>query len=106
MRYICDTINVMYLGKIVERGPSEELFQRPLHPYTQALLAAVPVPDPALEADRPEKLVAGELPSPANPPAGCAFHTRCPIAMARCKEEMPALKMYGPRRAAACHALE
>lgn len=106
VRYICDTINVMYLGKIVEQGPSEELFQRPLHPYTQALLAAVPVPDPVLEADRPQKIVTGELPSPANPPPGCAFNTRCPLATARCREEAPVLKMYGPRRAAACHLLE
>jgi len=106
VRYICDTINVMYLGKIVEQGPSEELFQRPLHPYTQALLSAVPVPDPVLEAQREQKLVGGELPSPANPPPGCAFHTRCPIAIARCREEAPALKMYGPRRSAACHLVE
>ena len=70
VRYICDTINVMYLGKIVEQGPSEDLFQRPLHPYTQALLSAVPVPDPILEAQREQKLVGGELPSPANPPPG------------------------------------
>ncbi len=106
VRYICDTINVMYLGKIVEQGPSEELFQRPLHPYTQALLSAVPVPDPVLEAQREQKLVGGELPSPANPPPGCAFHTRCPIAISRCREEAPALRMYGPRRSAACHLVE
>jgi peptide/nickel transport system ATP-binding protein len=106
VRYICDTINVMYLGKIVEQGPSEELFQRPLHPYTQALLSAVPVPDPVLEAEREQMLVGGELPSPANPPPGCAFHTRCPIAIARCRDEAPALTMYGPRRSAACHLVE
>ncbi|MFN0073121.1 MAG: ABC transporter ATP-binding protein [Chloroflexota bacterium] len=106
VRYICDTINVMYLGKIVEQAPAEELFQRPLHPYTQALLAAVPVPDPVLEAERPQTIVTGELPSPANPPPGCAFHTRCPIAIARCRDEAPELTMYGPRRSAACHLVE
>ena len=106
VRYICDTINVMYLGKIVEQAPSEDLFQRPLHPYTQALLSAVPVPDPVLESEREQKLVGGELPSPANPPPGCAFHTRCPIAVARCREEAPSLGMFGPRRSAACHLVE
>ena len=80
VRYISDTIAVMYLGKIVETAPAEELFSHPMHPYTQALLAAVPIPDPVLEAQREERLLTGELPSPSNPPAGCAFHTRCPIA--------------------------
>jgi oligopeptide/dipeptide ABC transporter ATP-binding protein len=106
VRYVCDTINVMYLGKIVERGPAEELFRNPLHPYTQALLAAVPVPDPVIEAERVEQVLAGELPSPANPPPGCAFHTRCPLATERCRTEAPVLTAYAGDRAASCHYVQ
>lgn len=103
VRYISDHIAVMYLGKIVEQAPAEELFDQPLHPYTRALLSAVPIPDPVLEERREITLLAGDLPSPANPPAGCRFNTRCPMATARCRDEEPALKDYGAGRLAACH---
>jgi oligopeptide/dipeptide ABC transporter ATP-binding protein len=103
VRYISDSISVMYLGKIVEEAPAEEIFERPLHPYTRALLSAVPVPDPALEAQREEQVLSGELPSPSNPPPGCAFNTRCPLATDRCREEAPVLKTYGPSHRASCH---
>jgi oligopeptide/dipeptide ABC transporter ATP-binding protein len=106
VRYICDTISVMYLGRIVERGPAEELFHNSLHPYTKALLSAVPVPDPAIESQREEQVLSGELPSPANPPPGCTFHTRCPLATERCKAEAPALTSYGPGRSASCHYIQ
>src|SRR5690606_24941471 len=85
VRYISHEVAVRYLGKIVERAPSEEPFNAPLHPYTKALLAAVPVPDPVLEAKREVILLDGELPSPSNPPSGCRFNTRCPLATARCR---------------------
>ncbi|MCC7365110.1 MAG: ATP-binding cassette domain-containing protein [Dehalococcoidia bacterium] len=105
VRYISHDVAVMYLGKIVERAPSEELFRAPLHPYTKALLAAVPVPDPVLEAKRQVILLDGELPSPSNPPAGCRFNTRCPLATARCRTEEPVLQEYAPGHVAACHAI-
>lgn len=103
VRYISDEVAVMYLGKIVERAPAEELFERPLHPYTKALLAAVPVPDPVLEAKREVILLEGDLPSPSNPPSGCRFNTRCPLATARCRSEEPELEEYGTSHLAACH---
>ena len=103
VRYISDTIAVMYLGKIMEQAPAEELFEEPLHPYTRALLSAVPIPDPVLEEQREVQLLAGDMPSAANPPAGCLFNTRCPLATDRCREEEPLLKAYGPGRLAACH---
>ena len=93
----------MYLGKVAERGPAEELFRAPLHPYTKALLAAVPVPDPAKEAGREVLLLEGEVPSPSNPPAGCRFSTRCPLVTDRCRTEEPELRDLGGGRAAACH---
>lgn len=103
VRYISDEVAVMYLGKIVERAPAQDLFERPLHPYTRALLAAVPVPDPVLEARREVILLEGDLPSPANPPRGCRFNTRCPLATALCRSEEPELKEYGTGHLAACH---
>lgn len=105
VRYISNRIAVMYLGKIVETAPSEELFRHPLHPYTRALLAAVPIPDPVLESQREEQLLTGDLPSPSNPPSGCHFHTRCPVATARCSVEAPELKSYGPEHNASCHLI-
>lgn len=103
VRHISDTIAVMYLGRIVEQAPTDRLFSQPLHPYTKALLAAVPVPNPVLEARRAEQLLAGELPSPSRPPAGCRFSTRCPLATPRCRQEEPALTEYEAGHYAACH---
>ncbi|TVY07909.1 ABC transporter ATP-binding protein [Paenibacillus cremeus] len=105
VRYISDTIAVMYLGEIVELGPAEEVFQSPMHPYTRALLAAVPIPDPVKERSRAVELLSGDLPSPANPPAGCAFSSRCPLVSTRCREEKPVLMQFGQRKAA-CHVAQ
>ena len=95
-----DRIAVMYLGRIVEEGPSADLAARPLHPYTTALLSAVPDPNPA--SSRTRLVLAGEPPSAADPPPGCAFHPRCPIARPRCREESPALSAPLPGRLVAC----
>ena len=102
VRHISDRIGVMYLGRIVEIATRDALFAAPMHPYTQALLAAVPVPDPALEATRPHQLIAGEVPSVRNPPPGCGFNPRCPRAMERCLVDRPGLE---PRDGTevACH---
>jgi len=91
-------VMVMYLGRVVEQGPREAIFGHPRHPYTQALLSATPTVDPALRRQR--ILLQGELPSPINPPAGCAFHTRCPIAEARCRVEAPVLQPAGEQTVA------
>jgi len=103
VRHVSDRIAVMYLGRIVEVASRDELYREPLHPYTQALLAAVPLPDPELEAARPQQLIAGEVPSAMNPPAGCRFHPRCPRAMAECGAVVPELREVSPGRAVACH---
>ena len=101
LRYLSHRVAVMYLGQIVEEAPAEALFARPLHPYTRALQASVPPPDPAVPWVPP--ILAGEPPSPLAVPRGCRFHPRCPIAEARCRVEPPALRELGPGRRAACH---
>jgi oligopeptide/dipeptide ABC transporter ATP-binding protein len=101
VEHISHRIAVMYLGRIVEYTDKVTLFTRPLHPYTEALLAAVPVPDPAIK--RVKHVVQGDVPSPLNPPPGCRFHTRCPYAEARCKVDVPALREVEPGHHVACH---
>jgi oligopeptide transport system ATP-binding protein len=96
VRHLCQRVAVMYLGRIVEFAECDELFDNPLHPYTQALLAAVPVPDPTVEAGRSARPLSGEVPSPINPPSGCVFHPRCPVAVAECKATRPELRELRP----------
>jgi len=93
----------MYLGSIVELGNSDDIFARPAHPYTQALISAVPVPDLAAQGSRQRIVLTGDVPSPVNPPSGCRFHTRCPIAQDRCRVERPELRANAPGRSVACH---
>jgi len=100
-KYICDRIAIMYLGKIVEMGPLREIYGNPLHPYTEALLSAVPVPDP--RALRQKALPEGEIPNPINPPSGCRFHPRCPYVMEICSQDEPSLLAAGEDRLVACH---
>jgi peptide/nickel transport system ATP-binding protein len=101
IEHISDRVAVMYLGRIVEYADNKTLFAQPLHPYTELLLAAVPVPDPAIK--RAKRVVEGDVPSPINPPAGCHFHPRCPYAFERCKLESPRLREVKPRQWVACH---
>ncbi len=103
VRHVSNRIAVMYLGKIMELSPSEELYRKPVHPYTSALLSAIPVPDPAENRRRQRIAVGGEPPSPVNPPSGCVFHTRCPRVRDICRTEIPRLSEYGNGHAAACH---
>jgi oligopeptide/dipeptide ABC transporter ATP-binding protein len=103
VRHVSDRIAVMYLGKIVELSPAEELYQRPIMPYTEALLSAVPIPDPDLARQRERIVLEGDVPSPINPPSGCRFHPRCRYATQVCKEIEPPLTDYGNGHLAACH---
>jgi oligopeptide transport system ATP-binding protein len=103
VRHISNRIAVMYLGRIVEIATRDQLYKEPLHPYTQALMAAVPIPDPALEATRPQQIITGEVPSALRPPPGCRFHPRCPHAMDKCRTLDPPLRDLGGGRAVACH---
>lgn len=104
VRHICDRVAVMYLGKMVELGPVDDVYDNPQHPYTQALLSAVPVPDPMVEENRQRIIIGGDLPSPANPPTGCNFNTRCPVAFDLCYGEPdPPLVEVRPNHYVACH---
>ena len=104
VRHISNRVAVMYLGKIVEIGERKTILDNPLHPYTQALISAIPVPDPFAKQQR--VILKGEPPSPLNPPAGCRFHTRCPYAQKECREQEPELKPAGPSRHVACHLVD
>ena len=107
VRHISDRIVVMYLGKVMEIAPAAQLYDEPLHPYTKSLLSAVPIPDPSVERSRERIFLRGDLPSPANPPAGCRFHTRCPFAQTeRCPDEVPELRMLRNDQLVACHYAE
>ena len=104
VRHICDRVAVMYLGKIVEMGSADDVYENPLHPYSQALLSAVPVPDPMVEEKRQRILLPGDVPSPANPPIGCNFNTRCPVRFDLCYQDPdPPLIEHSPGHWAACH---
>ncbi|MFZ1908201.1 MAG: ABC transporter ATP-binding protein [Burkholderiales bacterium] len=102
VRHLCHRVAVMYLGKLVELADSDELFEHPKHPYTRALLEAVPIPDPTLEKARVHRIMQGEVPSPMNPPSGCVFHPRCPLAVDSCKREMPQSRELRPGHWVAC----
>jgi peptide/nickel transport system ATP-binding protein len=105
VRFLADRIGVMYLGKLVEIGTGDDIYERPAHPYTAGLLAAIPLPNPELAraSAANEVPVRGELPSPINPPTGCRYHTRCPLAQPKCAEVLPELRSFGGEHLAACH---
>ena len=102
VHHLCHRVAVMYLGHMVELAETEELFRNPLHPYTKALLEAVPIPDPTVEKAREHQIIKGEIPSPINPPSGCVFHPRCPIAVDGCKASMPEFREVTPGHWVAC----
>jgi oligopeptide transport system ATP-binding protein len=106
IRHIADRVAVMYLGRIMELADRNALYLEPLHPYSQALLSAVPIPDPLREERRERIILTGDVPNPANPPSGCVFHTRCPIAVDRCSQELPEWRELRPAHWAACHLAE
>ena len=102
VHHLCNRVAVMYLGRMVELADSDELFDHPMHPYTQALLSAVPVADPTVEAQREHQVLKGEVPSPINPPSGCVFHPRCPLAIDSCRAQVPELRELRPGHWVAC----
>jgi peptide/nickel transport system ATP-binding protein len=103
VKYMAERIGVMYLGKLVELGSADDIYQRAAHPYTAGLIAAIPVPQPAVERAKKGAAIRGELPSPVNPPSGCRFRTRCKFAQELCAAEEPQLRSFGPGHVAACH---
>ena len=103
VRHIADRVAVMYLGKIMELADQQELYNNPLHPYTQALLSAVPVPDPVVEEKRQRVILTGDVPNPANPPKGCPFNTRCPLAQEVCRTQDPEWRQLRPDHWVYCH---
>lgn len=104
VKHLCGRVGVMYLGRMAEIAPTESLYANPLHPYTRTLLSAIPVPNPRMKRER--IILRGEVPSPANPPAGCAFSTRCPLVNEHCRQERPELREAAPGHYVACHLIE